>query len=149
MFLRADRTIKREAPIIAEERSVAIVKFCWSTSDKRNLGELVAWGGTIISECRVPPPYLSLLYQSTSSALAINKGDVNQKKQSTASQLPDTPASLTLTLTSAITPQYCENCDRVRYSSLCGTGSGQCSTIPISYCEYSIYFWSERTDATA
>ena len=65
----------------------------------------MAWGGTSISECRVPPPYLSLFYQSTSSALAINQEVLNQKGGSTASQLPNTSASLTLTLTSAITSQ--------------------------------------------
>ena len=65
----------------------------------------MAWGGTSISECRVPPPYLSLFYQSTSSVLAINEEVLHQKRGSTASKLPDTPASLTLTLTltSAIT----------------------------------------------
>ena len=63
----------------------------------------MAWSGTSISECRVPPPYLSLLCQSTSSALAIDKYILNQKKPSTASQLPDIPASLTFTLTSAMT----------------------------------------------
>ena len=66
----------------------------------------MAWGGTSISERRVPPPYLSLLYQSTSLALVIDQEDLYQKKRSSASQLPDTPASLTftlaLTLTSAI-----------------------------------------------
>ena len=55
--------------ILAEERSVAIGKLFRSTLDKMELRELVAWGGTSISECRVPPPYLSPLYQSTSSAL--------------------------------------------------------------------------------
>ena len=44
-----------------------------------------------------PPPYLSLLYQSTALALAINKEDIDQKSQVTAAQLPDTPASPTLT----------------------------------------------------
>ena len=68
-----DRAIKREVIILAEERSVAMGKFFMTTSDKRNLGELVAWGGTSISGCRAPAPYLSLLYQSTSSVLAINK----------------------------------------------------------------------------
>ena len=62
----------------------------------------MAWGGTSISGCRVPLPYLSLLYQSTSSDLAVNTVDLHQKKRSTASQLPDTPVSLTLTVTSAI-----------------------------------------------
>ena len=66
----ADRTIKWEVLILSEERSVVIGKFFRSTLGKRNLGELVAWGGTSISECRVPPPYLSLIYQSTSSALS-------------------------------------------------------------------------------
>ena len=68
-----------------------------------NLGELVASGGTSISECRVPPPYLSLIYQSACSALAINKEDLYQRKGNAAFQLPYTPASLTFTLTSAIT----------------------------------------------
>ena len=71
MFLNGDRTIKREVIRLAEDRSVVIREFFRSTSDRKHLGELVAWGGTSISGCRVPPPYLSLLYQSTSSALAI------------------------------------------------------------------------------
>ena len=62
----------------------------------------MAWVGTSIPGCRFPPPYLSLLYQSTSLALVINKKHLNQMKRSTASLLPDAPASLTLTLTSAI-----------------------------------------------
>ena len=66
----------------------------------------MTWGGTSISECRVPTPYLSLPYHSTSSALIIIKEDLNQKKRSTASQLPGTPAALTLIPTSAITSHY-------------------------------------------
>ena len=64
----------------------------------------MAWGGTSISECRVPPRYLSLLYQSTPSALVINK-DLSQKKRSTASQLPDTPASLISAISSVPSPE--------------------------------------------
>ena len=73
MFPNGEITIKWKVLILAEERSVATGEFCRSTSDERNLGEYLAWGGTSISGCRVPPPYLSLLYQSTSAALAINK----------------------------------------------------------------------------
>ncbi|MEP5046705.1 MAG: hypothetical protein ABJ006_00015, partial [Balneola sp.] len=47
--------------------------FCRSTSYTRNIGELVAWGGTSISGRRVPPTSLSFLYQSTCSALATHK----------------------------------------------------------------------------
>ena len=68
----------------------------------------MAWGGTSISERRAP--YLSLLDQITSLALAINKEDLNQKERSSASQLPDTPASATLTLTSAITSHCAPTC---------------------------------------
>ena len=48
-------------------------KFCTGASEKRKLGEFVAGVGTRVSGCRVLPPYLSLLYQSTSLALAIVK----------------------------------------------------------------------------
>ena len=105
IFLNVDRTIEWEVLIFAEERSIAIGKLFRTTLDKMNLWELMAWGGTSISEWRVPSPYQSLLYQSTSSALVINKEDIYQKKGNTAFQLPYTLTSLTLILTSATTSQ--------------------------------------------
>ena len=76
----------------------------------------MGWDEYIYLSVYSHPPYLSLLYQSTSSALVINKEDLYQKKRSTAFQLPDTPASLTLTLTSAISshqPITCTTCHMV------------------------------------
>ena len=59
----------------------------------------MAWGGTSISGCPIPPLPLTSPSEHPSSAPAINKEYINQNKQSTASQLSDTPTSLTLTLT--------------------------------------------------
>ena len=59
---------------------------------------VVASGGTSISGCRVPPLYLSLAYERTFLPLTNNKESLYQKKPSIASQLSDTPASVTLSL---------------------------------------------------
>ena len=66
------------------------------TPKKRNFGRVCGGGGASISGCRAPPPYLSRIYQSPSLALAINKEELDQKKRSTASQLPDTRSSVAL-----------------------------------------------------
>ena len=61
--------------------------------------------GTSISGCRAPPS-TSHFFSTTFLALDINKKYLNQKKRSTASQLPYSPASLTLS--SAITSHWAD-----------------------------------------
>ena len=55
--------------------------------------------GTSMSGCQVPPPPFALtsLPKHLLIALVINKEHLSEKKRSTAPQLPDTSASLTLT----------------------------------------------------